>query len=150
MEKAICMHPDARVVFFLGDGLRDIEYIMNEYPDKDYYRVSGNCDGLFTGLPVTSEVVIEGKRIMLTHGHEYGVKSGTERLERAAFSRGADIALFGHTHLPTERYIDGGGESASALYLFNPGSISYTYGTESFVIITLYRDKAPLFSHGKI
>lgn len=149
MERAISAHPDAEVIFFLGDGLGDLEYIKQEYPERTYYAVRGNCDFPGSMTETTGETVLCGKRIMFTHGHEYGVKRGTETLERAADIRGADILLFGHTHEPLERYIDNEERGGGRFYLFNPGSISYTYGTESYGIITLDRGKEPLLSHKK-
>ena len=69
-------------------------------------------------------------RIFVTHGHAYGVKSGLGRLIDKAESVGADIALYGHSHIPDLTYMRG-------ISAFNPGSISMprqegrrcTYGT---------------------
>ncbi len=90
----------------------------------------------------TEEITLLGKKIFLTHGDLYGVKYGTERLGYAAEERGADIVLFGHTHIPHEEYIS----AQKPYYLFNPGSISspsYSYG-----IITL-TESTVLLSHGR-
>ncbi|HNW05286.1 MAG TPA: metallophosphoesterase family protein, partial [Oscillospiraceae bacterium] len=57
-----------------------------------------------------------GKTVFYTHGFRFGVKSGLADLKREARSLGADIALYGHTHIPYVAYEDG-------LYLMNPGSI---------------------------
>ena len=149
MEEALNVHTDAEVIFFLGDGLSDLEYIKSEYPERTYYAVRGNCDFSDRVTPATAEALICGKRIMLTHGHEYGVKHGFDTLMRAGEQRLADIVLFGHTHDPYECYIDNGERAGGRLYLFNPGSISYTYGSENYGIITLERGKEPLFSHKK-
>ena len=51
--------------------------------------------------------------------------------------------LFGHTHIPFEKYISDG---EKPFYLFNPGSISLSAG--SFGVIEL--GDAPLLSHGAI
>jgi putative phosphoesterase len=69
------------------------------------------------------EETLGGKRFFFTHGHVYDVKYGLYRLDLAAREYQADIALFGHTHVPYEEYADG-------LYLFNPGSLGHggTYG----------------------
>ena len=43
--------------------------------------------------------IVAGVLFFYTHGHHYGVKRGSERLAQCAGDRGADVALFGHTHV---------------------------------------------------
>ena len=57
----------------------------------------------------------EGVRIFGTHGHRYGVKQGLIRFSLAAQEQQAQVALFGHTHIPYCRQ-EGG------LWLLNPGA----------------------------
>ncbi len=123
LQQVIEKHPDIRTVLFLGDGLRHVEEAAVFYPDRRFLSVPGNCD-MAVGRTVDAETVLEGKRLFFTHGHRYRVKYGSEALEAEARRRQADIVLFGHTHIPLERYEDG-------LYFFNPGSLGYggTYGT---------------------
>lgn len=59
---------------------------------------------------------IANKNILLTHGNEFGVYYSTEPLTNFAKQNNADIAIFGHTHCPTEML--------QQIYLLNPGSIS--------------------------
>ena len=125
MDKAIALHPDAEVVFFLGDGLSDAEMLSAQFPGMAWLLVRGNCDylGVFRGASVekTDSVTLMGKRIVFTHGDLYGVKYGESGVLRLAESRGADIVLFGHTHTPFEKYVP---TEEGGVYLFNPGSIS--------------------------
>ena len=58
-----------------------------------------------------------GHRIFLAHGHRYGVHGGTWRIVEAAKELGADIAVYGHTHVP-----DYGKEEG--VLVINPGSIA--------------------------
>ena len=44
--------------------------------------------------------MIGGYHIFITHGHGYYVSMGEERLKQEARGRGADIAMYGHTHRP--------------------------------------------------
>ncbi len=99
---------------FLGDGERDLEPFF-PMPDVPLLAVRGNCDA-YSSLP--KQIVTEegGKRILITHGHEMLVKYGLFRLRSAAREAGADIALYGHTHVSVQDYDDG-------LYLCNPGSV---------------------------
>ena len=59
-----------------------------------------------------------GVLFFYTHGHHYGVKMGSERLAECAGERGADVALFGHTH--RRELVRGVGTAAT---VFNPGSL---------------------------
>ena len=120
--QAIEAQPTAKVVIFLGDGLRQAEDAADLYLDRDFYMVPGNCDFGADGIPIRQET-FGGKRFYFTHGHRHDVKYTLYRLEMAAREAEADIALFGHTHQAYEEYVDG-------LYLFNPGSLRYdrTYG----------------------
>lgn len=122
LREALEQQPTARHVIFLGDGLRQVEDVMDLYPDRTFYTVPGNCDFGAGGIPVRQEI-LGGKRFYFTHGHLHDVKYTLYRLDLAAREAGADIALFGHTHNPYREYADG-------LHLFNPGSLGYggTYG----------------------
>ena len=130
MSRALTMHPDAEVVFFLGDGLSDADSLAVYYNDKAWIAVRGNCDfsGFFRNSPAlkTEEITLMGKRIVLTHGDIYDVKYGLDRLKYLALEASADIVLFGHTHRPHEEFVSG----EHSFYLFNPGSLGYdgTYG----------------------
>ena len=39
-----------------------------------------------------------GRKVFLTHGHLYGVKTNLNELEKKAREENADICIFGHTH----------------------------------------------------
>lgn len=115
MRELILFHSDAKAVCHLGDGEREISYLAQEFPDRDFYCVRGNCD-FSSDAPALRLERLGGKRVLLSHGHLYGVKGGVYRYALAAREQKADLALFGHTHQPFAEYDDG-------LYLFNPGSI---------------------------
>ena len=107
---------DSKHIFFLGDVTPDIEDMNLEFPDKNFYIVSGNCD-YFSCHPTSDIATVCGKRIFYTHGHTLGVKHGIERLLETAKQLNCNIALFGHTHTSQILYEDG-------IYLVNPGSCS--------------------------
>ena len=147
IKKAMRRHPDAEIVFFLGDGIADILSVKLDFPDKAYLSAFGNCDYFreADGISVDEVglVTLSGKRILYTHGHRMDVKFSLAGLSAAAVRCGADIVLFGHTHEKLERYI---GEPLP-LYLFNPGSIGmgeHTYG------VLLLTGTEPLFSFGSV
>lgn len=115
MRELIARYDDVNVVCHLGDGEREFSYLQSEFPDKTFYGVRGNCD-LASDAPALRLEILGGKRVLMTHGHLHGVKGGVYRYSLAAKEQNADLALFGHTHIPYEGYDDG-------LYLLNPGSI---------------------------
>lgn len=79
--------------------------------------VAGNND-YFSRNDKEKELTLDGVRIFMTHGHNYGVSMGNERLLAEGISRKVDVALYGHTHRPCV-------EKVNSLYLVNPGSLSY-------------------------
>ena len=81
------------------------------------YFVSGNND-FFSGLQRELEFELDGHTFFVTHGHNYFVSMDLESIKSEGISRGADIIIFGHTHKPVAKNVDG-------VYLFNPGSLSY-------------------------
>ena len=139
-------------VIFLGDGSRDFEYLDINAPT---YAVRGNCDAWSMGVsdaPYEMLITLGGKRIFITHGHNYGVKSTLSPLIRRAAELDADIALFGHTHMPFEMRVDVDNEYGISLsrplLLMNPGSIgSYPY---YFGCISISPGGEVLLSHGDL
>lgn len=114
----------------------------------------GNCDFYDRISPSGEEVPIStcfyaGEyRVMITHGHAFSVKSGTEELCREACRLGADIVLYGHTHLPRLEYIKRGEIRGvdRDLALFNPGSLgSILDGSFGNLSVS---DNGFLLSHG--
>lgn len=115
LETAMRQQPRAALYIHLGDGEWDLAEIRGMYPGRRFLAVAGNCD-FGSGLPDRGETELGGKRIFFTHGHAFYVKSGLSRVVDEAVTRGADILLFGHTHVPLTEYRDG-------LYILNPGSL---------------------------
>jgi len=103
-------------VIHLGDHADDLD--MLDVPGRKL-AVRGNCD-LFSYEPPLRAETFGGVDVMLCHGHHYGVKSGLDNLEAAANSRGAKLALFGHTHQSIAK------QCANTL-LINPGAVVNGY-----------------------
>ena len=126
LRTAIRNQPSAEVVVFLGDGERDLDKAENLLENKFVIKVKGNCD--FASAVHENHIqTIEGKRIFATHGYVENVKFGDDRLIYKGQSLDADIILYGHTHIPVSKYIDG-------VYVFNPGSVRD--GNYGFIDIT--------------
>lgn len=106
---------DTDLIIHLGDNVQDVEGIK-EYYKKKIINVRGNCDfGRKEPLELLEEV--EGVKIFITHGHNYDVKYNMLKLKYRAQELGADIALFGHTHVSVIEYEEG-------IWFMNPGSAS--------------------------
>lgn len=100
------------MIIHLGDLITDAEKLAEDFPHIPMERVKGNCDeGMY---PAEKLFTVEGKKIFICHGDGFGVNSGLLSLEMAAKEKGADIALYGHTHIPLYDF-DG------TLHIMNPG-----------------------------
>lgn len=106
----------AEVLIFLGDGESDLLEICSEFKGE-VYAVKGNCD-MSNKYPEERLIKILDKKIFICHGHRYGVKYGYNSIFYRGKELGADIVLFGHSHLPIIEEEDG-------ILLMNPGSISH-------------------------
>lgn len=112
--KAVKAQPDAEVIVHCGDGDEQVQLLKDTYKDKMIVGVRGNCDWN-SFLPSKETLSILGKKIFITHGHLYNAKVGLYQNMCAAREEGADILLYGHTHIAMNAYEDG-------LYMMNPGS----------------------------
>ena len=104
----------SQMFIHLGDGEKETDLIMAEYPHLDFRRVSGNCD-YCSRLPLSMVIDTDGARIFAAHGHSYGVKGSLEHITTAAKQNDCNIVLFGHTH---ERFL----HYENGIYYMNPGS----------------------------
>ncbi|MBE6589073.1 MAG: YfcE family phosphodiesterase [Ruminococcaceae bacterium] len=142
---------DVHAVCFLGDGLFDAEAL--DTGRAMLWAVRGNCDwgASWSEYPTERLIDLAGHRLLLTHGHTFGVKSGCGALLSHAAQVGADIVLFGHTHEPVSLCVDagetvGGCTLERPMYLFNPGSVGQggSFGT------LCLSESTVLLSHGRL
>ena len=130
IDKILSAQPDARHVFFLGDNVGDIEDFDILYPDKAFHIVSGNCD-YASMLPCVGLEIVNGIRVLYTHGHTMGVKGTIQHLLKTARENNCGIALYGHTHIANTLYDDG-------VWIVNPGSCSRPRdGKPSYAVIDI-------------
>ena len=140
-------------VIFLGDGLRDAETAVMDCP---LYAVRGNCDWSgFYDAPEERLELFGGVRVLLMHGHRYGVKSGLGAAVAAAARQGADVLLYGHVHEPHEEWLPVGTETAAGplqkpLLVACPGSLGEPrHGAPAFATLTV-RQGTPLLGFGTL
>lgn len=119
--------PEAQTVIHLGDGEEELFKVRELFKDKKFINVKGNCD-VNSSSPETRIETINNKKIFITHGHKYKVKSNLYNVLMAAKQESADILLFGHTHTP---FID----TYDSVQIMNPGSLGDL--TKSYGILDL-------------
>ena len=105
-------NPD--MIVHLGDCVTDAVRLNNRFPQITFANVPGNCD--FSQGDTERLLDIDGYKVLMCHGHTYGVKMSYLHLEKHAKDVGADLALFGHTH---KIFYD----KHNGLAMMNPGSI---------------------------
>lgn len=104
------------MLIHLGDVEGGEEY-LNAVFDCPKHIIQGNND-FFSDLPEEEEFQLGPYKVLITHGHNYYVSVGLERLVQRAHAAGADIVMFGHTHRP---YL----ARKSDIIFLNPGSVTY-------------------------
>ena len=130
IQELVQKHQDAEIFIHLGDGASEFSQIVTLYPNHKFLNVRGNCD-------FEVEATLAGcfscgiAKIFYTHGHMYSVKYDLDGLLDAAKEVGANVVLFGHTHVPLCTYRDG-------IHLMNPGSLGMHRGnTPSYGVIDI-------------
>jgi len=89
--------------------------LMPDHPSVfGFLTVMGNCD--IGGYPLETITEAAGRRIFITHGHKYSVKTSLMSLKYKAIQMEADIVCFGHSHIL-------GAELIGGILFLNPGSI---------------------------
>lgn len=101
----------------------------------------GNCD-YASFAPPDGLAAFGGVLFYYTHGNLYNVKNELDTLADAARARGADAALYGHTHCA-------GCEERSGVVLFNPGALSRVQGRGSYGVV-MVENGAPRFEHRRV
>lgn len=103
----------------LGDGAEDFQALEYELRAVNFKAgllgVKGNCDIIAPGVPEERVVHLGSLNVLMCHGHRYRVKSGTAILGYAAAEKGANVALYGHTHIPDTEW-------SGSVFTLNPGA----------------------------
>jgi putative phosphoesterase len=117
--------------------------------------VHGNDDsaGAKRELPTQQVLTVGGRRILLWHSHypdrqvelasrkDDGWASKLARSAQRAQRAGAEVVVYGHTHVPMTRMVDG-------VHLVNPGAIAsgnyVTRQTRQTVALMTLRDGSPV------
>lgn len=126
----LAANPSVDAVFHCGDSeLKPMNQVLD-----GIHIVAGNCD-IDGEFPEEKIVTVEGKTVFITHGHLYRVKSTLMPLKYRAEEIGADLVLFGHSHLL-------GVEMDQRTLFLNPGSLAQPRGRreKSYAVIHFQGD----------
>jgi len=101
------------IVLHMGDYSSDLLDLQPKYPWLTMVAVAGNMDYYGDDEKV---LVLNGRKVFMSHGHFRGVKRGLSSLFYYAKEQGVDVCLFGHTHFQ-EMFMREG------ILFMNPGSL---------------------------
>lgn len=136
VETAVSLAQKMDMWLHMGDCSPDAEYLKS-LVNVPVHGVAGNCDWPTKETCYEKLIEVENHKIFMTHGHNYGVRYTQEYIMEAAESQGADIAIYGHTHIV--EYISG------PPLILNPGSASRPRDDHrgSFMIMEIIKDIEP-------
>ncbi|MDC7289668.1 metallophosphoesterase [Blautia schinkii] len=116
LEEAVMQEAPFDMLIHCGD-VEGREFFIEALAECPCCIVAGNND-FFADLPREQEIEIAGRRILITHGHYYGVSMDVYGVLEEARSRNCEVVMFGHTHRPM--VLERGGMLA-----VNPGSLAF-------------------------
>lgn len=114
--KVLELEKERDMIFHCGD-MTGGEYTIIASACCPVEMVAGNND-FFSPLEHELEFDVAGKKVLLTHGHQYYVSVDTTFIKKEAISRGIDILCYGHTHQPLV-------DISKEIVVINPGSLTY-------------------------
>lgn len=129
-------------IIHLGDCTDDIGRIEIE-TNLPVVAVRGNCDLLDDYTPLERFFEIEGIKILAVHGHKYNVKYSQERLYFRALELGANIVLYGHSHVFSI-------EKARGIYMINPGSPTLPRSQHGKTYVLLELEDGQIYTEMKV
>lgn len=118
LEEVVKRMGEVDLYIHLGDYVSDADKILKNI-GKQYIVVKGNCD--LQEHQEEATIHLAEKKFFITHGHQYNIKCGYNNIYYRTLEWEADIALFGHTHMPASLWYKG-------ILFFNPGSIAFPRG----------------------
>lgn len=143
MLEAIRIHlaaaPVSRIVH-LGDGWRDFLSVREKYPEIPTTAVAGNGEDAWFGarpeLPYSETFTVGGITFLAAHGHRMHVKNDLDIAANTAARMGADVMLFGHTHIAEDVRRDT--LYGKTVRMINPGSAGSGYRPSYAVLEIAY------------
>ncbi len=117
VDRMLSNEPDCKEVIFLGDGIKDVEWVRQFYPERRFTVIRGNNDWSYN---ISSEAYkyFDGVTVFACHGDSLDVRITLFYLYKKASSVNAKLALYGHTHVSKTVT-----ESTSGITAVNPGAL---------------------------
>lgn len=109
----------ADAILFLGDGMEDAYRLRDELGLR-LLAVTGNNDFGFKEKE-SLFLQMDGKNILMAHGHRQSVYYTLDRLWQVANEKNAELVFYGHTHVFSDKTMGG-------IRFINPGSASLPRG----------------------
>jgi len=105
------------LIFAIGDftSAKVFDYLKSF--EKQVFAVHGNGDTPFLKSELPEFLVLELEHVKIGLYHGRGTPLGIASRVKNTFNRELDAYIFGHTHIPLNKYIN------SKLF-FNPGTVS--------------------------
>ncbi len=116
VKRAIAQEAPFDILVHAGDVEGSLRKELGDPAEYGVCAVAGNMDW-HDEYPDSRCFTAGGRRFYLVHGHRHGVHGSRDRLVKAAIENGAEIVIFGHTHMPVLEERDG-------ITVLNPGSIA--------------------------
>lgn len=117
IDKATPYLKQCDLILHAGDNIDD-SYYLEAVTDVKVIAVKGNCDS-FQEIGKDEDIItVDNRKILLCHGHHYGIEYGIYKLLDTALKSDIDIVVFGHTHRAYYK-------KEMGVTLINPGSLSY-------------------------
>ncbi len=122
----------------------DIEHMPSELKrclSCPVHVVMGNNDFMLR-LPEIDRFEVEGRRILVTHGHRYNIYRNQDAMFYLGMENHADIVIFGHIHVPVIA-------KRGDITIVNPGSISLPRqadGCPTYIIMNIEKGKEPEYT----
>ena len=137
LEAAVAVEQPFDYLIHCGD-VEGREFFIEALAECPCTIVAGNND-FFSDLPREDEIVLEGYKIMVTHGHNYGVSMDLYGISEEAAARECEMVCFGHTHKPVI-------EKKNGVLVINPGSLTFPRqeGRQpSYAVMELHEGEEP-------
>lgn len=123
--------PDLAGIIHLGDNLYDADAVELAL-SRPIVKIAGNCDTVAEGA--RERLLNIGESVLyLTHGDLYNVKSGLDRLVRRVAGENVNVALYGHTHIPSIQKRDN-------ILFVNPGCLKKTAECRTIALLSIDSD----------
>ena len=113
-----CIPPNGSIccTAFLGDGLSDLRMAADAAGFYSEWKLIRGNNDYDSNMPETALLDYGDHRFFMCHGHRHNLHGDYRTLITAGRTAGADVVLFGHSHVPFQKTVNG-------TLLVNPGSV---------------------------